>query len=119
MTRGLGLAAMLCGLAIFPVTLRAQNDPAINSEARAIFQQLIETNTSDSVGSVTKASEAMAKRLLAAGFSEKDVIIAGPNERKKNLVVRYHGSGEKRPILFIGHLDVVEARVQAGSVDPF
>ncbi len=119
MIRDFGVAVVLCGFVSFPVTLRAQNDPAINSEARAIFQQLIETNTSDSVGSVTKASEAMAKRLLAAGFSEKDVIIAGPNERKKNLVVRYHGSGQKKPILFIGHLDVVEARREDWSVDPF
>jgi len=119
MTRGLGLAAVLCGVAILPVTLSAQNDHAINSEARAIFQQLIETNTSDSVGNVTKASEAMAQRLLAAGFPEKDVIVAGPNERKKNLVVRYHGSGQKKPILFIGHLDVVEARREDWSVDPF
>ena len=93
MTRGFGLAAVLCGVAIFPATLSAQNDPAINSEARAIFQQLIEINTTDSTGSVTKASEAMAKRLLAGGFAEKDVIVAGPNERKKNLIVRYHGSG--------------------------
>src|SRR3984957_4426693 len=119
MTRGLGLAAIFCGAAVLPASLFAQNDPAINTEARAIFQQLIETNTSDSVGSVTKASEAMAKRLLAAGFSEKDVIVAGPNDRKKNLVVRYHGSGMKKPILMIGHLDVVEARREDWSVDPF
>src|SRR6266403_1415393 len=119
MTRGLGLAVVLCGSAILPVKLSAQNDPAINTEARAIFQQLIETNTSDSVGNVTKASEAMAKRLLAAGFHEKEVIVAGPNDRKKNLVVRYHGSGQKKPILFIGHLDVVEARREDWSVDPF
>ncbi|HET7107604.1 MAG TPA: M20/M25/M40 family metallo-hydrolase [Candidatus Acidoferrum sp.] len=119
MTRVFGLAAVLCGIAVLPVTLRAQSDAGINSEARGIFQKLIETNTSDSVGSVTKASEAMAKRLLAAGFTEKDVIVAGPNERKKNLVVRYHGSGKKKPILFIGHLDVVEARREDWSVDPF
>src|SRR5882757_10359179 len=119
MTRGLGLAVVLCGSAILPAFLSAQNDPAINTEARAIFQQLIETNTSDSVGNVTKASEAMAKRLLAAGFQEKEVIVAGPNDRKKNLVVRFHGSGQKKPILFIGHLDVVEARREDWSVDPF
>jgi acetylornithine deacetylase/succinyl-diaminopimelate desuccinylase-like protein len=119
MARGFGLVAVLCGVAIAPFTLSAQKDPAINAEARAIFQQLIETNTSDSVGSVTKASEAMAQRLLAAGFADKDVIVAGPNERKKNLVVRYHGSGTKKPILFIGHLDVVEARREDWSVDPF
>src|SRR5260370_12683239 len=101
MTRVFGLAAVLCGIAVLPVTLSAQNDPAINSEARAIFQQLIETNTSDSAGSVTKASEAMARRLLAGGFDEKHVIVAGPNERTKNLVVRSHGSGHQKPILFL------------------
>src|SRR5208337_1080369 len=90
-----------------------------NTEARAIFQQLIEINTSDSVGSVTKASDAMAQRLLAAGFSEKDVVVAGPNDRKKNLVVRYRGSGQKKPILFIGHLDVVEARREDWTTDPY
>jgi len=87
--------------------VRAQNEQSPDAEARAIFQQLIEINTTDSVGSVTKASEAMARRLLAAGFAETDVVVAGPNERKKNLVVRYHGSGKKKPILFLGHLDVV------------
>src|SRR5271165_2159376 len=117
MNRALGVATFLCGTLIFAASLRAQNTPAVNTEARAIFQQLIEINTSDSVGSVTNASEAMALRLLAAGFSEKDVVVAGPNDRKKNLVVRYHGSGRKKPILFIGHLDVVEARREDWTTD--
>jgi acetylornithine deacetylase/succinyl-diaminopimelate desuccinylase-like protein len=119
MIRILSVAALLCGVMISPAALAAQNTQEVNKEARAIFQQLIETNTSDSVGSVTKASEAMAQRLLGAGFSEKDVMVAGPNERKKNLVVRYHGSGQKNPILFIGHLDVVEARREDWTTDPF
>src|SRR5258708_33658257 len=119
MIRGLGVAVVLCGSAIVPASLSAQSDPAINTEARAIFQQLIETNTSDSVANVTKASEAMAKRLLAAGSKKKEVIVAGPNDRKKNLVARFHGSGQKNPTLFIGHLDVVEARREDWSVDPF
>lgn len=119
MNRTLGAAALLCGAVSCPAPLRAQNGHAVNMEARAIFQQLIETNTSDSAGSVTKASEAMAQRLLAAGFSEKDVVVAGPNERKKNLVARYHGSGQRKPILFIGHLDVVEARREDWTTDPY
>ena len=61
----------------------------------------------------------MAKRLLDAGFPEKDVIVAGPDERKKNLVVRLRGTGKRAPILFIGHLDVVEARREDWSMDPF
>jgi len=97
----------------------AQNDPEINREARAIFQQLIEINTTDSVGNVTTAAEAMAKRFRDAGFAEQDVIVAGPNARKKNLVVRLRGTGQRAPVLLIGHLDVVEARREDWSTDPF
>jgi len=61
----------------------AQDNPEINREARAIFQQLIEINTTDSVGNVTTAAEAMAQRFRDAGFAEQDVIVAGPNARKK------------------------------------
>jgi acetylornithine deacetylase/succinyl-diaminopimelate desuccinylase-like protein len=97
----------------------AQDRQLVNQEARAIFKQLIEINTTESVGSVTTASEALAKRLLDAGFPAADVIVAGPNERKKNLVVRLRGTGQRPPILFIGHLDVVEARREDWSMDPF
>jgi acetylornithine deacetylase/succinyl-diaminopimelate desuccinylase-like protein len=103
----------------FGVSARAQETSAPNPLAHDIFKQLIEINTSDSVGSVTAAAEAMAKRLRDGGFPEKDVLVAGPNERKKNLVVRIHGSGKRKPILFIGHLDVVEARREDWTTDPF
>ncbi len=119
MTRSLMVVAIFCAAALVSPAARAQTEKSVNAEAREIFQELIEINTTDSVGSVTKASEAMAQRLLAAGFSEKDVIVAGPNERKKNLVVRYRGTGKKKPILFIGHLDVVEARRDDWTTDPF
>jgi acetylornithine deacetylase/succinyl-diaminopimelate desuccinylase-like protein len=87
--------------------------------AHDIFKQLIEINTTDSAGNVSSAAEAMAKRLREAGFDEKDIQIAGPRENKKNLVLRYHGSGARKPVLFIGHLDVVEARSEDWTVDPF
>lgn len=96
---------------------RAQG--SVNQEAREIFRQLIETNTTGSVGNVTTAAEEMAKRLRDAGFADADLHLAGPNERKKNLVVRYRGSGKERPVLFIGHLDVVEARREDWTTDPF
>jgi len=99
--------------------LAAEDRAQINQEARAILKQLIEINTTESSGNVTRAAEAMAQRLRDAGFPEKDVIVAGPNERKKNLVVRLRGTGQKPPILFIGHLDVVEARREDWSMDPF
>ncbi|HUL34328.1 MAG TPA: M20/M25/M40 family metallo-hydrolase [Candidatus Eisenbacteria bacterium] len=119
MIRNLTMAMLICLLAVLPGVGRAQTDPEVDAEARSILQQLIEINTTDSVGSVTKASEAMAQRLLAAGFSQQDVIVAGPNARKKNLVVRFRGTGKHKPILFIGHLDVVEARREDWSMDPF
>jgi acetylornithine deacetylase/succinyl-diaminopimelate desuccinylase-like protein len=87
--------------------------------AHDIFKQLIEINTTDSVGNVTTASEAMAQRFRAAGFPDSDIYIGGPNERKKNLVVRYHGSDRHKPVLLIGHLDVVEARREDWTTDPF
>jgi acetylornithine deacetylase/succinyl-diaminopimelate desuccinylase-like protein len=119
MPRKFCLFALVCAAGLLPGGVQAQTQEPVNAEARAIFQQLIEINTTDSVGSVTKASEAMAQRLLAAGFPQADVIVAGPNERKKNLVVRYHGTGKKKPILFIGHLDVVEARREDWTTNPF
>ncbi|HSY30957.1 MAG TPA: M20/M25/M40 family metallo-hydrolase [Verrucomicrobiae bacterium] len=106
-----------------PAVTHAQDDaatpPAVNQMAHDIFKQLVEINTTDSVGNVTTAAEAMAKRLLDAGFADKDVIVAGPNEKKKNVVVRFRSSGKRKPILFIGHLDVVEARREDWTTDPF
>jgi acetylornithine deacetylase/succinyl-diaminopimelate desuccinylase-like protein len=97
------------------------SDSATRSLAHDIFKQLIEINTTDSVGSITSASQAMAQRLLDAGFPKEDVVIAGPNERKQNMVARYRGKpGSKlRPVLIIGHLDVVEARREDWTTDPF
>jgi acetylornithine deacetylase/succinyl-diaminopimelate desuccinylase-like protein len=96
-------------------------DDATRKLAHDIFQQLIEINTTDSVGSTTVAAEAMSKRLLAAGFAAEDVKVLGPNARKRNLVARYRGTGSAglKPILIIGHLDVVEARREDWTTDPF
>jgi len=122
MNRFIGLTCLSFALVI-PATLRAQADPKLDDAtkqlSRDIFKQLVEINTTDSVGSTTVAAEAMAKRLRDAGFTASDVHVLGPNERKGNLVARIHGSGAKKPILFICHLDVVEARREDWSMDPF
>jgi hypothetical protein len=83
------------------------DDASTRQLAHDIFKQLIEINTTDSVGSVTAASEAMAQRFRDAGFPDSDIQVLGPNDRKKNVVVRLHGSGKHKPVLLIGHLDVV------------
>jgi acetylornithine deacetylase/succinyl-diaminopimelate desuccinylase-like protein len=96
--------------------LSAQN-PASETRAREIFKQLVEINTTHSTGSTTVAAEAMAARLKAAGLA--DVRVLEPVPRKGNLVARYPGSGAKRPILLLAHLDVVEAKREDWSFDPF
>jgi len=113
------LIGLLC---IGPVTssrASGQINDGDRQLAHDIFKQLIEINTTDSVGNVTTAAEAMAQRFRDAGFPEKDIQILGPNDRKKNLVVRLHGNGPKKPVLLIGHLDVVEARREDWTTDPF
>jgi acetylornithine deacetylase/succinyl-diaminopimelate desuccinylase-like protein len=67
----------------------------------------------------TKAAEAMAARFRSAGFPENDIHLVGPQPVHMNLVVRYHGTGLLPPLLFIGHLDVVDALRSDWSIDPF
>ena len=110
------LTAILAGQAAFTPP------PApvgVNTLARDIYRELIEINSTESSGGLTKAAEAMAARLLAGGFAPADVQVLGPNPRKQNLVARYRGTGSARPLLLLGHLDVVEARREDWSLDPF
>jgi len=83
-----------------------------------ILHQLVEINTTESVGNVTRASKAMEARFLAAGFAAGDMAKVGADPRKQNLVVRLHGTGRVRPLLLLGHLDVVEARREDWTVEP-
>ena len=117
--RFLTVGAVLFGLAAACGIGYAQTSEAANRLAREIFKQLIEINTTDSVGSTTVAAEAMAARLREAGFPASDVQVLGPEPRKGNLVARLRGKGERKPILMICHLDVVEARREDWSMDPF
>jgi acetylornithine deacetylase/succinyl-diaminopimelate desuccinylase-like protein len=114
------LAARLpLGLILVSGAFCADLDGTYRQLSHDIFKQLIEINTTDSIGSTTVAAEAMAKRLRDAGFPAKDVVVLGPNPRKGNLVARLHGTGVHKPILFMGHLDVVEARREDWTTDPF
>lgn len=84
-----------------------------------IYRELIETNTTHSVGDNTLAAERVASWLRAAGFPDDDIFVGGPIERKGNLVARLHGTGEKEPIILLAHIDVVEAKPSDWSMDPF
>jgi acetylornithine deacetylase/succinyl-diaminopimelate desuccinylase-like protein len=113
--------AIFCALCAQYVCAAPDTDAITRKNAHDIFKQLIEINTTDSVGSTTVAAQAMAQRLLDAGFARADVVVLGPNDRKGNMVARYRGKpGSKlKPILIIGHLDVVEAQRQDWTTDPF
>jgi acetylornithine deacetylase/succinyl-diaminopimelate desuccinylase-like protein len=117
LTLACALAALLYGVAVTqPQTTLSPEHQA----AHDIFKQLIEINTTDTpAGNVTTAAEAMAARFRAAGFAAQDIHVDGPLPNKKNLVVRLHGRGAAKPILFLAHLDVVEALRQDWSMDPF
>lgn len=89
--------------------------------ARDIFQQLITTDTTHSTGSTRNAAEAMRDRLLRAGFPAGDMEVVGPRDARLNLVVRYRAAkgSAMKPVMFICHLDVVEAKRSDWTMDPF
>ena len=127
---GLPIGAILLTLGLSSIALGGQSTQIVpvpekdRAEAIAIFKQLIEINTTDTpLGNVTTASEAMRKRFLDAGFAPEDVHLLGPNERKQNLVVRMRGAnsgaGSAKPVLFLCHVDVVEALPKDWHTNPF
>ena len=118
--RRVDLFAFLLAL---PLAVEAQAPKPLSpndQRARDIFEQLININTTGSSGSTTIAANAMAKRLTDAGFPAADVQVIGQEGSKNfNLVARYRGTGRDKPILLLSHLDVVEARREDWSMDPF
>jgi acetylornithine deacetylase/succinyl-diaminopimelate desuccinylase-like protein len=93
--------------------------PGDRQLAREIFQQFVEIKSGYTTGSTTPVAEAAAERLRAAGFPASDIFIGGAIPTKQNLVVRLHGSGAHRPILLLAHEDVVEAKREDWSLDPY
>ena len=118
------MSRALLPLVMLASTLSAQSARTpYEALGRDVLRELIETNTTFSAGSTTKAARLLAARFRAAGFPAADVQVVGPttgrDAKDANLVVRYRGTGQRRPILLIGHLDVVEARRADWVLDPF
>src|SRR5947209_5190884 len=116
--------SLLLSLALAVLASAAQAQAALTpdqAEARAIFQQLIETKTSYKEGSTSPAAHAIAQRFLDAGFPAADVHVLGPaGDKDSNVVVRMQGTSTTlKPILLIAHLDVVEALRSDWSLDPY
>jgi acetylornithine deacetylase/succinyl-diaminopimelate desuccinylase-like protein len=87
--------------------------------ARAIYKEMVEIKSGYTTGATTPVAEAAGRRLRAAGFPASDIFVGGASPTKANLVVRYHGTGRRRPILLLAHTDVVEAKREDWSMDPF
>jgi acetylornithine deacetylase/succinyl-diaminopimelate desuccinylase-like protein len=114
-----GLLGVVFVLSAQSLTGQGQGPADYQRLGREILKELIETNTTHSSGSNTLAAERMAARLTAAGFPKADVQVVGAVEKKGNLVARYRGMGTRKPVLFLAHLDVVEAKREDWSFDPF
>ena len=98
-------------------SLAAQNTSPDSERqlARDIYQQFIEIRSGYTTGATTPVAEAAAARLKAAGFPESDIFVGGAIPSKANVVVRYHGSGARKPILLLAHTDVVEPSARTGA----
>ena len=95
--------------------------PALDQKlARTILQELLEIKTTHDLGT-TAAALAIRQRLLASGFAAQDVVFIAPQDHptKGNVVVRFRGKDSSKPVLFLGHLDVVDAKAEDWSADPF
>src|SRR5512141_821392 len=89
---------------------------------RALYKELVEINTTRSVGNCTQAAEAMRKRLLAAGIPAVDTQILAPPEAPNDgaLIAVLRGRDKfAKPILLLAHIDVVEAKREDWKRDPF
>jgi acetylornithine deacetylase/succinyl-diaminopimelate desuccinylase-like protein len=102
-----------------PLAASAQrSDP--HRQLDALLKELVEINTSDSAGHTGDAARAMAKHLTDAGFPASDVQVIGETPRYQCLVARFRGKNPAlKPILMIAHLDVVDARREDWSTDPY
>jgi acetylornithine deacetylase/succinyl-diaminopimelate desuccinylase-like protein len=87
--------------------------------AREIYKEMVESKSGYTTGATTPIVTFVAARLKAAGFADADIFVGGARPEKANLVVRYHGTGKRKPILLLAHTDVVEAKREDWSTDPF
>jgi acetylornithine deacetylase/succinyl-diaminopimelate desuccinylase-like protein len=87
--------------------------------ARSIYKEFVEIQSGFSTGATTPVAEAAARYLKSAGFADSDIFLGGAIPKKGNLVVRYRGTGARKPILLLAHIDVVEAKREDWTMDPF
>lgn len=111
------IAASVVGVAA--PSAAAPVPPEIQQLTRAVFKELVEINTTELGGDTYAAAKAMAARLVAAGFPRADVQVFQSAPRRGNLVARLRGTGKRKPLLLVAHIDVVEAKREDWTTDPF
>ena len=119
MRQSKALTSSMAAILLLAPCAGAQSDAAFRQLGRDIFQQLIEINTTDSVGDTVKSAEAMAARLRGSGIPAADIQVISSGPRKGNMVARLRGTGARKPILLIAHMDGVEAKREDWAFDPF
>jgi acetylornithine deacetylase/succinyl-diaminopimelate desuccinylase-like protein len=110
---------LLCQIAVPVAPAVAETLTPYQQLARDIFKELVEINTVSTTGDTGRAADAMAARLRAAGFGAQEVQVFKYAPGKGNLVARLRGTGQRKPILLVAHLDVVPAKPEDWSYDPF
>ena len=100
-------------------SIAAAQDKPHEKLAFDIYRELVEIQTVTDRGDTGQAADAMAARLKAAGFTDEDVRVFKPAPRKGNLVARLRGTGARKPNLLMAHIDVVEAKREDWTTDPF
>jgi acetylornithine deacetylase/succinyl-diaminopimelate desuccinylase-like protein len=119
-SRSVVAALVLAALLGAPSGAHAADPLSPDQQAfREIYRELVEINTTQSAGDTVRAAEAMAAHLKAGGLPADDVRVLSSGPRKGNLVARLRGTGARRPLLLLAHLDVVEARREDWDFDPF
>lgn len=112
--------ALAAVAAMSTVTAASAATPEEEAAARDMFAKIISMRTSEGHGQVPKMAAYLAGELKKAGFSDADIHIL-PKDETAALVVRYRGDGSsgKKPILFLAHMDVVDARPEDWVLNPF
>src|SRR5271163_4641525 len=110
------LVLSLCAATANAQTTRPEGEKQL---AHDIYKEFVEVQSGFTTGATTPVAEAAAARLKVAGFSDADIFLGGAIPKKGNLVVRYHGTGARKPLLLLAHIDVVEAKREDWSTDPF
>ncbi|QNQ10172.1 M20/M25/M40 family metallo-hydrolase [Sphingomonas alpina] len=123
------VAALCVGVAapgIAPAQVPTSSAPlALKPDQQAfldLYKEMVETNTTLSVGSCTQAAAQVATRLKAAGYTDADITtFAVPDHPKEGGIVAVLPGTSKmlKPMLLLAHLDVVEAKREDWTRDPF